>query len=76
MKRILIDTQVLLWWLTNDPQLGKRAKSLVADANNDIFVSAVTAWEISIKVATGKLIALVISMLRSNRRALLSSMSI
>lgn len=57
MKRILIDTQVLLWWLKNDPQLGKVAKALVADANNEIFTSAVTAWEISIKVALGKLIA-------------------
>lgn len=57
MKRILIDTQVLLWWLKDDPQLGKVAKALVADANNEIFTSAVTAWEISIKVALGKLIA-------------------
>ena len=57
MKRILIDTQVLLWWLKDDPQLGKVAKALVADANNEIFTSAVTAWEISIKVALGKLTA-------------------
>jgi len=57
VKRILIDTQVLLWWLKDDPQLGKVAKALVADANNEIFTSAVTAWEISIKVALGKLTA-------------------
>ncbi len=55
MKRILIDTQVLLWWFKNDVQLGKVAKSLIADVNNEIFTSAVTSWEISIKVALGKL---------------------
>lgn len=55
MKRILIDTQVLLWWLKNDPQLGKVAKALIADVNNEIFTSAVTSWEISIKVSLGKL---------------------
>lgn len=42
-------------WLKNDPQLGKVAKALIADANNEIFTSAVTSWEISIKVALGKL---------------------
>lgn len=55
MRRLLLDTQVFLWWLTDHPSLGKRAKAAIADPQNQVFVSAATAWEISIKKALGKL---------------------
>jgi PIN domain nuclease of toxin-antitoxin system len=55
MKRLLLDTHVFLWWLADDPQLGMKAKDLIADASNQVFVSAATAWEISIKKSIGKL---------------------
>lgn len=57
MQRFLLDTHVLLWWLANDPQLGSRCKELVSDDRNQVFVSAATTWEISIKTALGKLTA-------------------
>lgn len=57
MQRVLLDTQVLLWWLANDPQLGNRCKELISDNRNQVFVSAATTWEISIKTALGKLSA-------------------
>lgn len=55
MKRLLLDTHTLLWWLVDDPRLGERARALIADATNQVFVSAASAWEISIKTAPGKL---------------------
>ncbi|HOP15877.1 MAG: type II toxin-antitoxin system VapC family toxin [Chromatiaceae bacterium] len=55
MRRLLIDTHVFLWWLADDPQLGPKARELIANAGNQVFVSAATAWEISIKKSIGKL---------------------
>ncbi len=53
--RLLLDTHVLLWWLANDPSLKPAARSAIADSDAEVFVSAASAWEISIKRALGKL---------------------
>lgn len=55
MQRFLLDTHTLLWWLGDDPQLGSRCRDVLADRRNQVFVSAATTWEISIKMALGKL---------------------
>ena len=55
MRRLLLDTHTLLWWLADDLQLGRRARVLIEDQRNAVFVSAASAWEISIKKAFGKL---------------------
>ncbi|EAR23335.1 type II toxin-antitoxin system VapC family toxin [Nitrococcus mobilis] len=52
---ILLDTHVLLWWLSDDPRLSAKARNLIADPANAITVSAATAWEIAIKQGLGKL---------------------
>ncbi len=52
---LLLDTHSFLWWLADDPALGPTARGAIADADNIVFVSAVTAWEISVKRAKGKL---------------------
>ncbi len=57
MKRLLLDTQALLWWLADDPRLGKEARSAISEARNDVYVSAASSWEISIKKSVGKLTA-------------------
>jgi PIN domain nuclease of toxin-antitoxin system len=54
---LLLDTHVLLWWLADNPTLSAAARTAIADSNNIVFVSAVTAWEITIKKALGKLSA-------------------
>ena len=46
---------MLLWWLLSDRALSRIARTTVADAGNEIFVSAASAWEISIKYKQGKL---------------------
>ena len=53
--KILLDTHVLLWWLDDAPELQKLVRSAISDADNVIYISAVTAWEIEIKSALGKL---------------------
>ena len=53
--RLLLDTHALLWWLAGDPSLTKAACDAIADEANAVFVSAATAWEISIKHHLGKL---------------------
>ncbi|OGB97759.1 hypothetical protein A3F06_02995 [candidate division TM6 bacterium RIFCSPHIGHO2_12_FULL_36_22] len=55
MKSYLLDTHIILWWLSNDKKLSKKAKELIEDPNNHIVVSAVTIWEISIKKSLNKL---------------------
>jgi PIN domain nuclease of toxin-antitoxin system len=54
--KLLLDTHTFLWWNTEDPQLSLLAKELIADGQNEIFLSAASAWEISIKAAKGKLV--------------------
>lgn len=54
--RLLLDTHVLLWWLGNDLSLGSAAREAIGDGGNFVAVSAVTAWEVSIKHALGKLV--------------------
>ena len=55
MQRLLLDTHVLLWWLSHDPALGPAAHQAIRDAQNEVYVSAATTWEASIKKALGKL---------------------
>jgi PIN domain nuclease of toxin-antitoxin system len=54
--RLLLDTHVLLWWLSDDVSLSPEAREAIADTNSRIAVSAATAWEIGIKNALGKLV--------------------
>jgi len=53
--KLLLDTCALLWWLSDDAQLGATARQAIARETNEVFVSAASAWEISIKKALGKL---------------------
>ena len=54
MKRLLLDTEVLIWWDADDPRLGPTARADIQRAE-DVYVSAASAWEIAIKQALGKL---------------------
>jgi PIN domain nuclease of toxin-antitoxin system len=54
--KILLDTCVFLWIVTGDGKLSKHAKKQFLDPGNDIYLSTVSAWEISIKYALGRLL--------------------
>ena len=53
--RYLLDTHTFLWWIVDDPQLSSKVKALLRDAQNEIFFSAASAWEISIKAQLGRI---------------------
>lgn len=49
--RLLLDTHVALWAIRDDPKLNARARELIANLDNPVFVSVVSLWEIAIKYA-------------------------
>jgi len=51
----LLDTHVLLWVINDDTKLSTKAKEKIKDTENDIYVSAISFWEISLKFSLGKL---------------------
>ena len=55
MKRILLDTHVLIWWMSGDEQLGLNAQKHISNTENSIYVSSASVWEMSIKQQLGKL---------------------
>ncbi|MEA2742357.1 MAG: hypothetical protein QOF90_344 [Acetobacteraceae bacterium] len=52
---LLLDTHVLLWWDGSDPALPPRVHEVIRARDNNVFVSAVSVWEIAIKRRLGKL---------------------
>lgn len=53
--RLLLDTHALLWSVTGDRRLSRKAEAALADISAEIFVSAASAWEIATKFRLGKL---------------------
>lgn len=53
--KALLDTHAFIWWANDDPSLSSIAKGVIADRSNEIFLSAITSWEMAIKSAIGKL---------------------
>ena len=53
--QLLLDTHILLWWLSDDHRLSKYAREIIASPDNDVLVSAASVWEISIKAALGRI---------------------
>lgn len=55
---IVLDTHVLVWWVSGDPQLSARADNAIARAQREdgqILVSAITPWEIAMLIQKGRL---------------------
>jgi len=50
-----LDTCTFLWIITDDPNLSEKARLLFSEKNNDVFLSAASAWEITVKYNLGKL---------------------
>ena len=51
----LLDTHILLWWISNDPKLDATCRAIINNPQNRIFVSSASAWEIATKYRVGKL---------------------
>jgi PIN domain nuclease of toxin-antitoxin system len=53
--RVLLDTQVWLWMLAAPDRLSTESRALLVAAENELLLSAASAWEIAIKHGLGKL---------------------
>lgn len=53
--RLLLDTHAIIWAIADPDRLSDRARALVVDPGIEVFASVVSAWEITIKRALGKL---------------------
>ncbi|MCA9470381.1 MAG: hypothetical protein KC643_33715 [Nitrospira sp.] len=52
--KILLDTQIYLWFLGDSSKLSSKAKTHIIEAE-DVFISAASIWEAAIKVKLGRL---------------------
>jgi PIN domain nuclease of toxin-antitoxin system len=52
---ILLDTCTFIWLATETKRLSVKARDIFADPDNDVFLSVISCWEISVKHAAGKL---------------------
>ena len=53
--RLLVDTHVFLWWITDAPKMSELAREAIKNPENEILLSPVCGWEIAIKAALGRL---------------------
>jgi PIN domain nuclease of toxin-antitoxin system len=52
---VLLDTCSFLWFTLNAPELSERARGIFQDAENDVYLSVVSSWEICAKFSSGRL---------------------
>ena len=52
---ILLDTCAFLWVILGAKELSNRARDFFQDSGNDVFLSTVSVWEISVKYSLGRL---------------------
>ncbi len=52
--RLLLDTHAFLWWINPHERLSARTRDILANGTHEIFVSAVTPWEVAIKATIGR----------------------
>jgi PIN domain nuclease of toxin-antitoxin system len=55
MAGFLLDTHVLLWWLSDPQELSDDARKVISDGSNAVYLSAAAGWEMAIKKALGRL---------------------
>lgn len=53
--KLLLDTHTFLWWLRDNPRLSPAARDAITQQENQVVVSAVTAWEAALKFRLGRL---------------------
>jgi PIN domain nuclease of toxin-antitoxin system len=53
--KFLLDTHVFLWWVTDDRRLSSAARQVIANREEELFLSAASAWEMALKSRLGRL---------------------
>ncbi|MDA3892808.1 MAG: type II toxin-antitoxin system VapC family toxin [Salinivirgaceae bacterium] len=52
---LLLDTHVVLWFITDNPKLPQNLKRIIEDESNTCFISMASLWEVGIKYSIGRL---------------------
>ena len=53
--KLLLDTHTFLWFVTDSDNLSDKAKSVIEDAESEVYLSIASIWEMAIKVSLDKL---------------------
>lgn len=53
--RLLLDTHALIWWFAGNRRLSSSARQSMSDRDNDVLISAASAWEITTKYRARRL---------------------
>jgi len=53
--RVLVDTQIFLWAITDDPKLSARYRTSYSDPSHELYLSMASIWEMLVKAGIGKL---------------------
>ena len=53
--KLLLDTCTFLWIVADAPEISRRARDLFRTADNEVYLSAASAWEIAVRHGLGKL---------------------
>ena len=53
--RLIIDTQVLIWWANDVSNISRRVQDIIFDLDNELWLSLASIWEMQIKISLGKL---------------------
>lgn len=53
--KYLLDTHIILWWLTEPEKITPKTRKIISDKNNQIYTSSVSFWEMAIKKSIGRL---------------------
>jgi len=56
MKKLMLDTHVLLWAIGSSEKLSSQVAEQISDRNNEVFVSVISLWEIVLKHSIEKLV--------------------
>lgn len=54
--RILLDSHTALWWMDDPEKIHPKARDAIRNPKNTVFLSAVSTWELGLKVSKGKLL--------------------
>lgn len=53
--RILLDTHIFLWFISGDAQLSTSLRDSIRNPGNEVYLSAVSIWEVIVKYQLSKL---------------------
>lgn len=53
--RLIIDTQVLIWWTNDVSNISPRVQDIIFALDNELWLSLASVWEMQIKISLGKL---------------------